>query len=42
MDKKEEFVGMLQENEKSAGVKQEGNKLPQYMCAMIGKLIYTP
>ena len=34
---KEEFVGILQENRKNMTVKQEGQKLQQYFCAMIGK-----
>lgn len=40
MDKKEEFVGMLKENQKEPTVKQEGNKLPQYVCAIVGKYTY--
>lgn len=38
MEKKEEFVGMLKENQNKSAVKQEGNKLPQYVCAIIASL----
>ncbi len=38
MDKtKEEFVGILQENKQKMTVKPEGEKLQQYLCAVIGK-----
>ncbi|XP_065214185.1 facilitated trehalose transporter Tret1-2 homolog isoform X4 [Planococcus citri] len=38
MEKREEFVGMLKENQNKSAVKQEGNKLPQYVCAIIASI----
>lgn len=34
---KEEFVGILQGNKQNGTVKQEGQKLQQFLCAIIGK-----
>lgn len=41
MDTKEEFVGMLKENQNKPVTVQEGNKLPQYVCAIISKYCWN-
>lgn len=34
---KQEFVGILQENQRNMTGKQEGQKFQQFFCAIIGK-----